>query len=102
MTPQQIKQKETFTYLVNVSTVTFFLHDLETGINIHHHFFLWRVGDTPVTEITDYWKKRLNKNLFNTALEIINHNEAGEIYQAYNDPKRIRILKQYLLNRNKY
>jgi hypothetical protein len=97
MTPQQIKQKETFTYLVNVSTVTFFLDDFKTGINMHHHFFLWRVGDTPVTEITDYWKKRLNDNLFDAALEIINHNEAGEIYQAYNDPKRIKILKKYLI-----
>jgi hypothetical protein len=97
MTLKQIKQNWTFSYLVNVSTVTFFLHDLETGINIHHHFFLWRVGDTPVTEITDYWKKRLNDNLFDTALEIINHNEAGEIYQAYNDPKRIKILKKYLI-----
>jgi hypothetical protein len=97
MTPKQIKQKRTFTYLVNVSQVTFFLYDIETGINIHHHFFLWRVGDTPVTEITDYWKKRLNDNLFDTALEIINHNEADEIYQAYNDPKRIKIIKKYLI-----
>jgi len=97
MTPQQIKQKWTFSYLVNVSTVTFFLHDFKTGINMHHHFFLWRVGDTPVTEITDYWKKRLNENLFDAALEIINHNETGEIYQAYNDPKRIKILKKYLI-----
>ena len=99
MTPQQIKQKWTFTYLVNVSTVTFFHHDFKTGINIHHHFFLWRVGDTPVTEITDYWKKRLNDNLFNTALEIINHNETSEIYKSYNNLERIKILKRYLVNR---
>jgi hypothetical protein len=89
----------TLTYLVNVSRVTFYLHDLNAGINIHHHFFLWRVGDTPVTAIADYWKKKLKQDLCAAALEIINHNETDDIYQTYNDPKLIKILKQYLLNK---
>jgi len=93
MTP---KQKWELSYLVNVSRVTFFLYDFEAGISIHHHFFLWRVGDTPVTEIADYWEKRLKENLFDTALEVIHHNEVAEIYQSYNNPERIRILKKYL------
>jgi hypothetical protein len=99
MDSKQTKQKRELSYMVNVSRVTFYLDDFETGINIHHHFFLWRVGDTPVSGIADYWEKRLKDNLFAAALEIINHNETGEIYQTYNDPKRIKMLKQYLLNK---